>query len=149
VLIPIGAEEFILRQTIESDGSDGLPLLGYGAWPSLDEAAKIALLFSQEGNYNGQQLLNKDKCREALGRAAWKGISTGNDYRGKYYRHSFWATEIRANGCNVDLSYMLGYGGNYVWFFPSGAIAIRFMDEYDLDFKDLVKGVENIRSSCQ
>lgn len=148
VLIPIEAEEFVLRQTIESDGSDGLPLLGYGAWPTLDETAKIALLFSQKGNYNGQQLLNKAKCREALGHAAWKGISTGNDYRGKFYRHSFWATEIRANGCKVDISYMLGYGGNYVWFFPSGAIAIRFMDEYDLDFKNLVKAVEKISPSC-
>jgi len=28
-------------------------------------------------------------------------------------------------------------------------IAIRFMDEYDLDFRDLVRGVEKIRSSCQ
>ena len=41
------------------------------------------------------------------------------------------------------------YNENYVWFFPSGVIAIRFMDEYDLDFNDLVKGIEKIRSSCQ
>jgi len=149
VLVPMGAEDFSLRRTIEADGSDGLPILGYGAWPTLDEAAKIALLISKEGNYKGQQLLHREKCREALGRTAWKGISTGNDYRGKHYRHSFWATDIRAGGCKVDVTYMLGYGGNYVWFFPSGVIALRFMDEYDLDFKDLVKGVEHIRSSCQ
>lgn len=148
VLVPLGAEDFIMRRTIETDGSEGLPLLGYGAWPTFDEAAKIALLFSKEGNYKGQQLLSREKCREALGQTAWSGISTGNDYRGKYYRHSFWATDVRANGCKVDVTYMLGYGGNYVWFFPSGVIAIRFMDEYDLDFKDLVRGVENIRSSC-
>jgi len=149
VLVPLGAESFTLRRTIETDGQEGLPLLGYGAWPTLDEAAKIALLFSQEGNYGGQQLLNREKCREALGRTVWDGISTGNDYRGKYYRHSFWAKDVRTRGCKVNVSYMLGYGGNYVWFFPSGAIAIRFMDEYDLDFRDLVKGVEKIRSSCR
>jgi len=148
VLVPIGAEDFVLRRTIEADGSAGLPLLGYGAWPTLDEAAKIALLFSMEGNYRGQQLLNREKCREALGRTDWKGISTGNDYRGKHYRHSFWATDVRANGCKVEVTYMLGYGGNYTWFFPSGLIAIRFMDEYDLAFRDLVRGVERIRSSC-
>jgi hypothetical protein len=56
VLVPIDAEDYILRRTVETDGSAGLPLLVYGAWPTLDEAAKIALLFSQEGNYKGQQL---------------------------------------------------------------------------------------------
>ena len=149
VLVPLGAENFTLRRTIETNGSEGLPLLGYGAWPNLDETAKIALLFSQEGNYQGQQLLHREKCREALGSTEWSGINTGKDYRGKYYRHSFWARDVRAKGCKVNVSYMLGYGGNYVWFFPSGAIAIRFMDEYDLDFRDLVRGVERIRSSCQ
>ncbi|MFB6320448.1 serine hydrolase domain-containing protein [Saccharicrinis sp. FJH54] len=149
VLVPLGAEDFIVLHTIESDNSDGLPILAYGAWPTLDNAAKIALLFSEEGYYNGQQLLSREKCREAMGRTAWKGYSTGNDYRGKYYRHSFWATDVSANGCDVDVTYMLGYGGNYVWFFPSGVIALRFMDEYDLEFKDLVKAVERIRSSCQ
>ena len=148
VLVPIGAEDFILRRTVETDGSAGLPLLAYGAWPTLDEAAKIALLFTQEGNYKGQQLLHREKCREALGRSPWTGMDTGNDYRGNHYRHAFWATDVRANGCKVNVTYMLGYGGNYIWFFPSGAIAIRFMDEYDLDFKNLVKGVEKISPSC-
>ncbi|MGC9345015.1 MAG: hypothetical protein ACP5E3_20085, partial [Bacteroidales bacterium] len=148
VLTPIGAEDFVLRRIIETDGSEGLPILGYGAWPTLDEAAKIALLISKEGNYKGEQLLHREKCREALGRTEWTGYSTGNDYRGKHYRHSFWAKDIRARGCKVNVTYMLGYGGNYIWFLPSGMIAIRFMDEYDLDFKDMVKGVESIRSSC-
>jgi CubicO group peptidase (beta-lactamase class C family) len=149
VLVPIGAEDFTLLHTVESDGSEGIPLLAYGAWPTLDNVAKIALLFSKEGMYRGQQILNREKCREALGRTNWKGYSTNNDWRGEYYRHSFWATDVRTNGCKVNVTYMLGYGGNYVWFFPSGAIAIRFMDEYDFDFKALVRGVERIRSSCE
>ncbi|GIV61544.1 MAG: hypothetical protein KatS3mg044_0410 [Rhodothermaceae bacterium] len=149
VLTPLGAEDFTLLHTLEEDGSEGLPILAYGAWPTLDNAAKIALLFSKEGNYEGRQLLNKGKCREALGRTVWPGYDTGNDYRGKYYRHSFWATDVKANGCRVHVTYMLGYGGNYVWFFPSDVIAIRFMDEYDLDFRDLVQGIEQIRPSCR
>ena len=148
VLVPLGAEDFVLLRTMETDGSEGLPILAYGAWPTLDETAKIASLFSKEGNYKGQQLLHREKCREALGRTAWTGYSTGNDSRGTDYRHSFWATDIRANRCHVNVTYMLGYGGSYVWFFPSDVIAIRFMDEYDLDFKYLVKGIERIRASC-
>ena len=147
VLKPIGAEYFTVMNTVEADGSKGIPRLAYGALPTLDEAAKIAMLLVNEGNYKGQQLLNREKTREALGRTSWQGYSTGNDYRGKFYRHSFWATDVRANGCSVYVTYMLGYGANYVWFFPSGLTAIRFMDEYDMDFKDLVKGVEKIRSS--
>ncbi|MEZ5073116.1 MAG: serine hydrolase domain-containing protein [Bacteroidales bacterium] len=148
VLIPMGLEDFSLRRTVEADGSAGLPILGYGAWPTLDEAAQIALLFSREGIYQGRQLLHPEKCREALGRSAWSGYATGNEDRGSRYRHSFWSEDVRAHGCNVDVTYMLGYGGNYVWFFPSGAVALRFMDEYDLAFRDLVKAVEAIKPSC-
>jgi len=36
-----------------------------------------------------------------------------------------------------------------VLFFPSGVIALRFMDEYDLDLKELILAVEEVRSSCR
>ncbi|MCB0636078.1 MAG: hypothetical protein KDC54_05650, partial [Lewinella sp.] len=149
VLVPLGADDFTLLHTVEADGSAGLPLLAYGAWPTLDHAAKIALLFAQEGNYQGRQLLHREKCREALGRTDWPGYPTGNDYRGAHYRHAFWATDVKARGCRTEVTYMLGYGGNYVWFFPSGLIAIRFMDEYVLEFKELARGMEGVRSSCR
>lgn len=94
-------------------------------------------------------LLMNSCDKEAIGRTSWSGYSTNNDYRGKHYRHSFWATDIKSNKCNINVTYMLGYGRNYVWFFPSNIIAIRYMDEYNLDFKDLIRDVENVRSSCQ
>lgn len=149
VLIPIGAEYFTVRQTLETNESKGIPILAYGALPTLDEAAKISILISNEGLYRGKQLLHKDKTREALGRTEWAGYSTGNDFRGIRYRHSFWSTDVRANGCTIDVTYMLGYGGNYVLFLPSEAIIFRFMDEYDLDFGNLVQAVERVKSSCQ
>src|SRR5690606_25318162 len=40
VLTPIGAEYFTVRRTVEPDGTKGIPLLSYGAFPTLDEAAK-------------------------------------------------------------------------------------------------------------
>ena len=43
---------------------------------------------------------------------------------------------------------MLGYGGNYVLFLPSGAVVIRFMDEHDYDLSTLVQRVEALKSSC-
>jgi len=149
VLAPIGADYFTVRHTFEAEDSKSIPILAYGALPTLNEAAKIAFLISNEGSYNGEQLLHKEKTREALGRTKWGGYNIENDYRGSRYRHSFWSETFNTPKCEVEVTYMLGYGGNYVWFFPSGVIAIRFMDEYDLDFRDLVRAVEKVRSSCQ
>lgn len=147
VLVPIGAEYFTLRHTLESDGSKGIPILAYGAMPTLDEAAKIALLISNEGEYAGQQLLNREKIREALGRTEWAGYNM--DERGVTYRHSFRSTTFRTSiRCRVNVSYMLGWGANHVLFLPDDVIVIRFMDEYDFDIDDLVRSVENQIPFC-
>jgi CubicO group peptidase (beta-lactamase class C family) len=147
VLVPIGAEYFTLRQTLESDGSKGIPVLAYGAFPTLDEAAKIALLISNEGEYEGQQLLNREKIQEALGRTEWEGYNT--DERGVTYRHSFRSTSFRTSiRCEVKVSYMLGWGANHVLFLPDDVIIIRFMDEYDFDIDELVQSVEKLKPSC-
>ena len=148
VLALIDAEYFNVLHTLENDGSKGIPLLAYGATPTLDETAKITSLLSKEGEHQGQQLLHREKTREALGRTQWAGYSTDNDWRGSEYRHALWSKLIRTPGCKVSATYMLGYGANYVLFLPSEAIIIRFMDEYDLDFSDLVQSVEKLRSSC-
>ena len=149
VLIPIGAEYFSLLHTMETDGAKGIPRLAYGALPTLDESAKIAMLLSNEGNYKGRQLLHREKTREALGRTKWVGYSTDNDDRGMTYHHTFWSTNIKTDKCTVNVNYMLGYGANDVLFLPSKVIIFRFMDEFDLDFSDLVQSVEKIRSSCK
>lgn len=146
VLVPIGAEYFTLRHTVESDGSKGIPILAYGAYPTLDEAAKIALLFSNNGNYKGQQLLHREKVREAFGLTKWAGYNVNND---KNYKHSFWSKSISTERCDISVTYMWGYGGNYVFFLPDNIIVFRFMDEYDLDFDDLIQRVERLKSSCR
>ena len=148
VLIPIGAEHFTLLHSLETDGSKGIPMLAYGAFPTLDEAAKIAMLLSNEGNYKGQQLLHREKTREALGRTSWTGYSTNNDFRGAKYQHAFWSTAVSGSQCEMDVTYMLGYGANYVLFLPNRDVIFRFMDEYDLDFRELVRRVDKLKSSC-
>lgn len=147
VLVPIGAEYFTLRHTLESDGSKGIPILAYGAFPTLDEAAKISLLISHEGEYEERQLLNRERIREALGRTDWAGYNT--DERGVMYRHSFRSTSFRTSiRCKVNVSYMLGWGANHVLFLPDDVIIIRFMDEYDFDIDDLVRSVDKQIPSC-
>ena len=44
-------------------------MLAYGAAPTLDEAAKIALLFTNEVAHDGEQLLHPKGTREAVFRS--------------------------------------------------------------------------------
>lgn len=146
VLKPIGAEDLDVLHTREQDASARLPTLGYGARPTLDQAAKIAFLIAREGEFQGRQLLNRNKVREALGRTPWRGLSAGAG--GERYRHSFWSNDFATARCNVSVSYMEGHGANHIALLPSGALVFRFMDEFDRDFATLVRGVEDLRSSC-
>lgn len=145
VLTPIGAENFDLLYTRDEDPAERIPILGLGAFPSLDEAAKIASLIANEGEHEGRQLLNRAKIREALGRTEWEGHKA---FSGLRYRHSFWADSIRAGGCKVEIVYMEGLGDNRIIFFPSGATSFQFTDEFDGQIKRLVRAVEGIQSSC-
>ena len=147
VLKPIGADHFTVLHTLESDGSEGIPYLAFGATPTLDEAAKIALLFANEGVHDGRQLLNKAVAQEAIGNTDWDGYAT-NDL-GISYRHSFRATTLNpARGCQVDVSFMLGDGANHVLFLPKNIIVLRFMDEYDFQIDVLVRSVHEQLPLC-
>ena len=151
VLKPIKADYLALQHTEESDGSKGIPMLAWGAFPTIDEAARIALLLSNEGEYDGQQLLHKGKIREALHRTKWHGYvayPSRNDHP-RNYSHSFWSHYIPNDECKLKIIYMLGQGGNYVTLLPSKVILIRFWDKMDYYIDPLVLAVEEIRASCE
>ena len=149
VLVPIGAEHFSLLHTIEEDEIRAIPILALGALPTIDEAAKIALLFANKGSYKGQQILNRERVKEVFGETEWNGYSTNNDFRGENYQHAFWSKEIKTRKCKTTATYMLGFGENYVVFLPSEVIIFRFLDEHDLNIDKLIKRVEKLKSSCQ
>ena len=148
VLAPIGAEHFSVLHTLEKKGNRGLPILAYGALPTLDEAARIARLFANGGRHEGQQLLHAQRVKEVFGPPEWTGYSTGEDFRGSIYRHSFWSKDIRTSRCTIEATYMLGFGENYIVFLPSDVILFRFLDEHDLNIDRLIQHVERLRSSC-
>lgn len=149
VLVPIGAEYFTILHTIEEDENEAIPILAYGALPTINEAAKIALLFANEGRFEEMQILDKDRVKEVFGETDWEGHTTNNDFRGSNYQHGFWSKEIKTRNCKTKATYMLGFGENYVVFLPSKAIIFRFLDEHDLDIDKLILAVENLKSSCQ
>jgi CubicO group peptidase (beta-lactamase class C family) len=146
VLAPIGADDFGVLFTRDEDPSDRIPILGLGAVPTLDHAAKIARLIANEGEHDGMQLLNRNKIREALGRTEWEGYPA---FSGLRYSHSFWSTTIRVGGCRVRVAYMEGLGDNRLLFFPSGVLSFQFTDEFDRRLNRLIRAVERMRTSCK
>ncbi|MCA9569957.1 MAG: serine hydrolase [Myxococcales bacterium] len=145
VLEPIGAGDLDVLWTRDPDPADRLPLLGFGARPTLDEAAKIARLLADDGVHEGRQLLHAAKTREALGRTGGPGLRVDGRTR---YHHGLWRRSMRTGGCRVDVVYMQGHGGNHVLFLPSGVIVVQLTDELGEDIAPLVKRAERIRSSC-
>ena len=143
VLVPIGAEDFGLISTRDADPADRIPILGLGAFPTLDNAAKIARLIANEGQHGGTQLLNGNKIREALGRTAWEGYPA---FSGRRYSHSFWSKKVRVGGSAVRVPFMEGLGETRILFFPSGLISFQFTDEFENDFVRFARAVERLRA---
>jgi CubicO group peptidase (beta-lactamase class C family) len=146
VLRPLGIENLPIQRTIERDGELGTPIMGWGSYPNVDEAAKIAQLLRDEGLLRGRQLLNRNKVREALHRTSVAGYDAGN---GQRYLHSVWLMPADAGPCRVQVPTMNGHGGNQVSILPSGLIAIRFGDMNNYDINPLVRTAERYRSSCR
>lgn len=145
VLVPIGATDFRMLYTRDVSPTNRIPILGLGAFPDLDTAAKIAVLIFNEGEHDGRQLLSRNRIREALGRTGWEGHAA---FSGLRYSHSFWSRSVRAGGCTVHVTYMEGLGDNRIIFLPSGVITFQFTDEFDDELPRLVRAVEGLRSSC-
>jgi len=145
VLVPIGADGLDLLQTRGEDPLIRIPYLGFGARTTLDQAAKIALLIANEGEFEGEQLLHRGRVREALGRTGWEGLRVNDELR---YRHSFWSKSVLTGTCTAEVSYMEGHGANHILVMPSGTIVFRFMDENDHDLVPLIRAVERRQSSC-
>lgn len=144
VLEPIGVRHLPVQLTKENDGSTGIPILAHGAYPTADDVAKIALLFAHDGEHLGQQLLHRERTRDALNKTDWPGYKAT---LGRRYKNAFWI-EPHTLGCSFEVPTMLGHGANYVAFPPSGIILIRFMDHEAYDLRPMLQAAELIRSAC-
>lgn len=142
VLKRIGIFHLPVMRTIEANGLPGVPILGWGSYPTVDEAMKIARLINNDGIHEGQPLLNVNKVREALYKNHWPAFSPG-------YSHSFWSQLVPGVNCDFRVACMLGHGGNYIVLLPSQIVAIRFSDAnyYNIDY--IVEVAERLRRSCE
>ncbi len=66
MLTPIGIHQAPTVKTREAGGRDGLVWCNAGYYPTLDDLAKIALLYQARGAHAGVQLLNRDLTADLL-----------------------------------------------------------------------------------
>jgi hypothetical protein len=149
VFEPIGAFHVPIMRTAEGDGSRGLPIMGFGLYLTIDDAAKIARLFHNGGVHDGVQLLHAEKLAEALYQRGRRGLATRTVGFDHDYHLSFWLWRYAAGGgCRRWLPVMSGYGGNAVLVLPNGITAFRFADGHHYDWSDLVAAAHTVRPLC-
>lgn len=139
---PIGIQHAPIMRTHEPDGSKGIPIFGYGLYPTIHDVAKVAALFHNGGRFEGQQLLHAGKLAEALYQTELTGLPTGerNEYGDATYHMSFWSLPYRTDrGAFVLVPYMSGYGGNHVALMPNGMTAFRFADAHIYGVDSMVR----------
>jgi len=66
IFAPIGIHRAPTVRTRESGGQDGLVWCNAGYYPTLDDLAKIAMLYQARGAHGGVQILNRELTAQLL-----------------------------------------------------------------------------------
>ncbi|MBS0374049.1 MAG: hypothetical protein JSR73_05685 [Proteobacteria bacterium] len=136
VLRPIGIRHAPAVRTREPGGRRGYVWFNAGFYPSLDDLAKIALLYQRRGEHAGRQLLHRGltedllNARGALAKAGDASERTGPpapaEAAGGLYRLGFHYTPyLDAGQRQRYLPTMSGSGENEVILYPNGLVSIR------------------------
>ncbi len=153
VLAPIGVRHAPMMHSREPDGGRGLPIMGWGYYPTVEEIARVAALLQAGGAHEGRQLLSATKLREVFAPAAEPGYAIpGSRYR---YHLSFWFLPYHSPGpCSAWVPEMQGHGGNLITLMPNGMTGIRLADERKgtpgmYDSTGMVRVAEHLEPLCQ
>lgn len=147
VLGPLGIPHLPVSRTVEHGGGLGVPIMGWGSYPDVDAAAKVAQLLQDDGAHGGRPLLSRTRTREAMRRAGHPGYPTGSAV--ERYLHSVWTVRTDTGACTIDVPLMSGYGGNHVLMLPSGLSVVRFTDAGNYEVRHAVLAAEMYRRSCR
>ncbi|MGH8202637.1 MAG: hypothetical protein ACREVO_20105, partial [Steroidobacteraceae bacterium] len=136
VFEPIGIAQAPAVRTREPRGRRGLPWFNAGYYPTLDDLAKIALLYQSRGAHRGEQILHRSLTEELLaarGAMAKEGdLSLGREASsdavgagGELYKMGFhFRPYAGSGGKRYYLPTMWGAGESEVILYPNGFISI-------------------------
>ncbi|GAC1675666.1 MAG: hypothetical protein NVS9B2_25820 [Steroidobacteraceae bacterium] len=136
VFAPIGIYHAPVVRTREAGGRDGLVWCNAGYYPTLDDLAKIALLYEARGAHGGVQILNRELTADLLaGRdAIVKNADTalgpvaaplaGSSEDGLYKMGLHFLRYVNVSGTVGYLPSMHGSGDNEVILYPNRMVSI-------------------------
>lgn len=135
VFKPIGIYAAPAVRTREPGGAQGLVWLNAGYYPTLDDLAKIALLYQDRGAHHGVQLLQKQlttdllAARDAIRKDAdtsVPGATLPEPTAEGLYRMGFhFEPYVGArDGKSYSLPTMFGFGQNQVTLYPNALVSI-------------------------
>jgi hypothetical protein len=134
VFAPLGIFHAPVIRTREANGRSGFAWFNAGYYPTLDELAKIALLYLGLGAWNGQQILHRQLTEDLLSaRDALVKSGDGSlgarlaDEGGGLYKMGFHFNPYTgaANGRRYSLPTMWGSGESEVVLYPNRMISLR------------------------
>jgi len=135
VLEPIGVHHAPAVRTREADGSDGVVWCNAGYYPTLDDLAKIALLYQTRGEHAGVQILNREMTaglltgRNAIVKRGDASLGAGFEpedetEEARYLMGFHFIRYASANGAVHYLPSMHGSGENELIIYPNGMISL-------------------------
>ncbi len=157
VLKPVGVFHAPMMHTREPDGGRGVPIMGWGYFPTMGEMAKIAGLLQGGGAHQGRQLLSAAMLRKVFPGTTVPGLPIywGNAFGRYRYHMSFWYMPFRGeDGCFVWIPEMMGYGGNLITLMPNGMTGIRLADANEgspgqYDGESMARLADNLKPFCR
>ena len=126
VLAPIGIRHAPALRTHEPGGRDGVILFNAGFYPTLDDLAKIAMLYQNHGMHDGQQILNPEltanllAARGALRKDGDASVARDPTEGAALYEMGFHFVPYG----HLHLPTMEGAGENEVTLFPNGMVSL-------------------------
>jgi CubicO group peptidase (beta-lactamase class C family) len=136
VFTPIGIHQAPVVRTREAGGRDGLVWCNAGYYPTLDDLAKIALLYQARGAHGGVPILNRELTadllagRDAIVKNADEALGpvssplAGSAEDGLYKMGFHFLRYVNSGGAVEYLPSMHGSGDNEVILYPNRMVSI-------------------------
>jgi hypothetical protein len=147
VFRPIGIFHAPIVRTIEADPEKSIPWFHAGYYPTLDDIAKISLLYQQHGRYGDEQILHPGVAAQIFTtdgalvkdydqslESAFNDAVTEDFIQGKgLYKMGFhYAPFVNDDGTTGHAPTMQGFSETTAILHPNGIVSIRFAKAWPL-----------------
>lgn len=145
-----------------SSPTTGRPWGAYGLFWTVDDIAKLATLFQNNGSYNGTQLVDRTQMLAAMQRlssdtgveAASEDSGTNGDGSvsagGWRYSNGLWSfpTTAQVPGCALRVPEMSGFGGITIAMMPNGATYYYVSDNGEFSWSNAIGELNKLSPMC-